>query len=224
LREFYVSSFFYLILINNLMIIWLQTHYIELIGSIAGLIYLYLEIKQKIWLWPFGLVTSALYIYVFFVSKFYADMGLQFYYLFISIYGWWHWIYGGNKHSKGELPVSRLKFNVGIYLLAVSVIIFIALVFILKNYTDSPVPYGDSFTTALSIIATWMLARKILEMWWIWVVVNGVSLALYVYKGLYPTSVLFVFYTTMSFVGYMQWKRSMKPSDDENNQKLVNVD
>jgi nicotinamide mononucleotide transporter len=191
------------------MLNWIQSNYIEVIGAIAGLIYLYLEIKQNIWLWPFGIITSALYIYIFFVSKFYADMGLQFYYLFISFYGWWHWLYGGKTDKQEELPVTKLNAKLALYLLVASIAIFVPLVYILTNYTDSTVPYGDSFTTALSIIATWMLARKILEMWWVWVIVNAVSLALYVYKGLYPTSVLFIFYTSMSFVGYIQWKRSM---------------
>lgn len=190
------------------MILWLQSHYIELFGTIAGIVYLFLEIKQKIWLWPFGILTSALYIFVFFQSKFYADMGLQVYYLAISIYGWWHWVYGGKKLEGDELPVSRISLGLVTVLVLVSLGLFLVLVYILKNFTDSPVPIGDAFTTALSITATWMLARKILEMWWVWIVVNTVSLALYIYKGLYPTSVLFVLYVTMSFVGYVLWRRS----------------
>ena len=84
-------------------------------------------------------------------------------------------------------------------------LLFYLIALVLRDYTDSPVPYGDAFTTALSITATWMLARKIIEHWWIWVVVNSVSLGLYIYKGLYPTSGLFFFYAHMSVVGYYQW-------------------
>ncbi len=191
------------------MLIWLQENYIEVIGAIIGLVYLFLEIRQSIWLWPFGLATSALYIYIFFVSKFYADMGLQGYYVIISAYGWWHWLYGGKKEKIDSLPVSHLSLRLGVWLFLVSVAIFAAIAYFLVTHTDSPVPYGDAFTTAFSIVATWMLVRKILEMWWIWIVVNAVSLALYLHKGLYPTTVLFVFYTVMSFIGYLQWKRSM---------------
>jgi nicotinamide mononucleotide transporter len=79
---------------------WIIDNYIELLGAVTGLIYIYLEIKQNIWLWPLGIVTSAFYIYVFFDSKFYADMGLQVYYLAISVYGWWHWLYGGDPSKK----------------------------------------------------------------------------------------------------------------------------
>jgi nicotinamide mononucleotide transporter len=191
------------------MINWLQANYIEVIGALAGIIYLYLEIKQKIWLWPFGFLTSAFYIYIFFVSKFYADMGLQFYYLGISLYGWWHWLYGGKREETDALPVTHITLQQVIYLSLATIAIFVGIIYVLKNFTDSPVPIGDSFTTALSIIATWMLTRKILEMWWVWVVVNGVALGLYIYKGLYPTSILFFLYSAMSFVGYLQWKKSM---------------
>lgn len=187
--------------------LWLQNNYIELIGAITGLIYLYLEIKQRVWLWPIGIITSAFYIYIFYVSKFYADMGLQFYYLIISIYGWYHWLFGGKTEVKNSLPVTATPKSIYLPLIAVSIVMFFLIRYILLDFTDSPVPTGDAFTTALSITATWMLARKYIEHWYVWVVVNAVSLGLYVYKGLYPTSVLFVFYTTMSVVGYFQWKK-----------------
>ncbi len=187
---------------------WLIDNYIEVLGTITGLIYLYLEIKQNIWLWPLGVVTSALYIYVFFVSKFYADMGLQVYYLLISFYGWYIWVRGVGPREASALPVSRLTYPLGLLLAGVSVVIFVFLGWLLKAFTDSPLPWWDAFTTALSVVATWMLARKILEQWLVWIVVNAVSLGLYIYKGLYPTSILFLFYATMSVLGYLQWRRS----------------
>lgn len=203
------------------MIDWIQNNYIEILGAITGIIFLYLEIKQNIWLWPFGLITSALYVYIFFTTKFYADMGLQFYYLIISIYGWWNWLYGSQKQETNSLPVTHITTRQIFNLSLVTVAIFAGLVYVLKNFTDSPVPIGDSFTTALSIIATWMLARKILEMWWVWIIVNGVALALYIYKGMYPTSVLFFFYFALSFAGYVQWEKSMK-SETSNNATTEN--
>lgn len=190
------------------MIDWLQANYIEVLGAVTGIVFLYLEIKENIWLWPFGIVTSALYIYIFFVSKFYADMGLQFYYLAISLYGWWHWLYGGKRKGEDTLPISRISTKLAAVLFLVSIAIFAVLASILINFTDSTVPYGDAFTTALSIVATWMLARKILEMWWVWVLVNAVAMGLYIYKGLYPTSVLFFLYFSMSIVGYLKWRKS----------------
>ncbi|MGD9978651.1 MAG: nicotinamide riboside transporter PnuC [Bacteroidales bacterium] len=193
---------------------WLINNYIELLGATIGLIYLYFEIKQKIWLWPLGIATSVLYIYIYFVSKFYADMGLQVYYLIISIYGWYHWLRGNvaDPSSTKPLPVTRITFRLIVTLTSISLSLFVILWFVLDRYTDSPVPVGDAFTTSLSIAATWMLARKIIEHWWVWVVVDGVSMGLYIYKGLYPTTVLFAFYTILSVVGYYQWKREIVTS------------
>lgn len=184
--------------------------YIEVFGAFTGLIYLYFEIEQKVWLWPLGVITSGFYIYIFFMSKFYADMSLQFYYLFISFYGWYHWLHGGNKQQKAKLQVSRITPQLTIYLSAITIAIFIVLEFVLIYFTDSPIPTGDAFTTALSITATWMLARKIIEHWYLWIIANTVSLGLYLYKELYPTSLLFFFNTIMSVVGYLQWKTKLQ--------------
>ncbi|MDQ2177622.1 nicotinamide riboside transporter PnuC [Marinifilum sp. D714] len=186
---------------------WITDNIVEIIGTILGLLFLYLEIKQNKWLWPVGLLTSVMYIYVFFVAKLYADMSLQFYYVFISIYGWILWARG--KQQEKELPVIRLNMNLFLKLLVTSIAIYALIAFILVNFTDGSIPYWDAFTTALSIVATWMLARKILEQWLVWIVVNSVSLGLYIYKDLNFTAILFFFYTTMAVVGYLQWKKDM---------------
>lgn len=187
---------------------WITDNIVEIIGTLSGLLFLYLEIKQNKWLWPVGLLTSVMYIYVFFVAKLYADMSLQFYYVFISIYGWILWSRGKSQQEK-ELPVVRLNMRLSLKLIVASIAIYALIAFILVNFTDGSVPYWDAFTTALSIVATWMLARKILEQWLVWIVVNSVSLGLYIYKDLNFTAVLFFFYTTMAVVGYLQWKKDM---------------
>lgn len=187
---------------------WITDNIVEIIGTLSGLLFLYLEIKQNKWLWPVGLLTSVMYIYVFFVAKLYADMSLQFYYVFISIYGWILWSRGKRQQEK-ELPVVRLNMSLSLKLIVASIAIYALIAFILVNFTDGSVPYWDAFTTALSIVATWMLARKILEQWLVWIVVNSVSLGLYIYKDLNFTAVLFFFYTTMAVVGYLQWKKDM---------------
>lgn len=196
---------------------WIIDNYIEILGAVLGVLFLYFEIKQSAWLWPTGILTSLFYIYIFFIAKFYADMGLQVYYVFVSIYGWYYWLKG--KREVGEdLPVVRLQARMAWQLAGITVLLFGLIAYILVNYTDSPLPYWDTFTTSLSIVATWMLARKILEQWWLWIVVNIVSLALYVYKGLYPTVVLFAFYTLLSFVGLRQWRRSYAPIKTSTNE------
>jgi nicotinamide mononucleotide transporter len=188
---------------------YIITNWIEIAGSILSLIYLYLSIKQKTSLWVYGFLCSALYIVVFFESKFYADMTLQFYYLGVSIYGWISWRLG-KEHTGSDLPVKKIRLKQAIPLLLATIVIYIFYYFVLVRYTDSPVPKADSLVTALSIIATWMLARKFIEHWLIWIFVDGFSSGLFFYKHLYPTAILFIVYTFMAIVGYFQWRRSLQ--------------
>lgn len=189
---------------------------IEIIGAIIGLLYLYLEYKANKWLWPVGVLMPVVYVWIFFQSKFYADMGINVYYFFASIYGWVRW----TKHQTegDELPISHTPRR---YILPLSVIgsaLFAIIAFILIRFTDSPVPYGDSLTTALSILGMWMLAHKYVEQWWFWFVVNFISCGLYVWKGLYPTSILFAIYSVISVFGYFKWKRMMAGSQAMKNE------
>lgn len=187
--------------------------WIELFGVVTGILYVILEVRQNRYLWPLGIVTSAAYVYIFFTGKFYADMGLQVYYVLISIYGWYYWSRGGSREKKGELPVVRISRLQIILVLVSFAIAWTVIYFLLDRYTDSSVPLGDSFTTALAIVATWMLTRKIIEQWFLWIIANVVSIGLYIYKGLYPTVILYAIYTGMAVYGYMEWKRSMKHMD-----------
>lgn len=181
---------------------------IEIIGAVIGLLYLYLEYKASKWLWPVGVLMPILYVWIFFQSKFYADMGINVYYFFASIYGWMRWTKSQSEDS--GLPISHTPRRYILPLLVIGTTLFAVMAFILIRFTDSPVPYGDSFTTALSILAMWMLAHKYLEQWGLWFLVNIISCGLYVWKGLYPTSVLFAIYSVISVFGYFKWKRMMK--------------
>ena len=190
---------------------WLSGNYIELLGAILGFAYIFFSIRQNILTWPVGLLTSILYIWVFFDTKLYADMGLQMYYVVISIYGWYEWVKvkSTSLGSTEALKISRLSFKMGFVLALVGFLIFMLIWYILKNHTDSPVPFADSLATSLSIIATWMLARKILEHWLVWIFVDAFSIGLFWYKDLYPTVILFVIYTFMAVVGFNEWKKEL---------------
>jgi len=188
---------------------WLSGNYIELLGAILGITYIFFSIKQSILTWPVGLLTSVLYVWVFFVSKLYADMGLQVYYVVISIYGWYVWLRGNQSNHTESIKVSRLSIKLGFILSIASLLLFILIWFLLKNYTDSTVPMADGLATALSIVATWMLARKILEHWLVWIFVDAFSIGLFWYKDLHPTVILFVVYTVMAYIGYREWKREL---------------
>ncbi len=185
---------------------WLLVNYIEILATLTGLIYLVYSVQGKILLWVFGIVTSALYVYVFLEAKIYADMSINIYYVIISIYGWLHWI-RGKHNNQSELPVSRINRRQIVYLILITITLFLFISFILNEFTDSDIAILDAITTAASITATWMLARKILEHWLIWIFVDALSIGLYIYKGLYPTVVLFMFYTLLALLGYMEWKK-----------------
>jgi len=189
---------------------WLLSNKIELLGAILGILYVVFSIRQNILTWPTGLITSVLYIVVFFKSGLYATMGLQVYYVFISIYGWYFWLKGKNTDYKSQLPVQIVKRKLWIKIAAISILIYATIFFILIKYSDSEVPYLDSLTTSLSIVATWMLAKKYIEQWIIWIFVDLVSSGLYIYKHLWPTVVLFIIYTIMAFWGYIEWKKDLK--------------
>lgn len=193
------------------MIDWISSKYIEILGVVFSLLYLYFSIRQNILLWPMGIISALLYMTIFFQAKFYADMGLNGYYLVISIYGWTVWRRGSAASGNG-MPVSRIRKKQVLVLALITLAAFGAIGLFLDRFTDSPVPYWDAFTTALSFTATWMLARKILEHWILWVVVDAVSMGLYFYRGLYPTLILFAVYTIMAVIGYIEWKRKLKPS------------
>ncbi len=224
---------------------WISNNYIEVFGALAGIVYVFLEIRQNIWLWPVGIITSAVYIWVFFTSKFYADMSLQVYYLAVSCLGWYWWLKGSifrkdaddkaglraqgmgleaenpgqkdeevklrreEEESKG-LKVTRVKFRMGVVLAIIFLILYGLMWVVLSDFTDSPVPQWDSFITSLSIIATWMLARKIYEHWYLWIVVNTVSAVLFIIRGLYPTVILYLVYGIMSFAGLAAWRKTIK--------------
>ncbi len=197
---------------------WMQNNYFEIFGAVTGIIYVFLEIRQNIWLWPVGILTSAVYIFVFFTSKFYADMSLQVYYLVISILGWYWWVRGRKSGSgsesesdpkQAELRVTRLKLTTGVKIAIVFIVLYAIMWMILTKFTDSPVPAWDSFITSLSVVATWMLARKIYEHWYLWVIVNMVSAFIFFARGLYPTMVLYIVYGLMSFAGLIEWRKSI---------------
>jgi nicotinamide mononucleotide transporter len=137
-------------------------------------------------------------------------MSLQGYYLLISIYGWYNWAKGKRDSESNKLPVTRISKRMVVILLIIFIILWISIAFLLIHLTNSDVPWGDAFTTAASIVATWMLARKILEHWIIWVVVDSVSAGLYLYKNMYPTVLLYFIFTVIAVVGYYKWKKDMQ--------------
>ena len=172
--------------------------YIELLGTIVGLLYLWLEYRASIYLWVASVVMPAIYLVIYYDAGLYADFGINIYYLIIAIYGWAAWRYGfsiGRGSEGRELSISHTPARRWLPLAAITSIVFVAIAWVLVNLTDSTVPYADAFTTALSVVGMWMLARKYIEQWWVWLVVDVASVAIYIYIKIYtsrPPSTLYM--------------------------------
>jgi len=190
---------------------WIITNAFELFAAALGFVAIYLQIKQNVWYWMVSIVMVSMYIYIYIDAKLYADMSLQVYYLVISFYGWYMWLFGKTvDHHKTALPVSKTPQKQGYLLGIISIALFFLIAWFLIQFTNSDLPYWDSFTTSLSFVATWMLARKKIENWLIWIIVDAVSVGIYIYKALYPTAVLFLFLTILAWVGYKQWQKDLQ--------------
>lgn len=188
---------------------------IEIIGAAIGLIYLFLEYKANVWLWPAGIVMSLFYVVIFFHGKFYADAAVYLYYIGANTYGLLKWTQSRRQGltadgiEANELTITHVPSKKILPIAATAIALWGLLYWILSTFTDSPVPLGDAFTTALSIVAMWMLAQKYLEQWLLWIIVNVVSTALYFWKGLYPTAILFIVYVIVAVLGYFRWRNEM---------------
>ena len=181
---------------------------IEIVAAVFGVVSVFLSVKQNIWSWPTAIVNVGLYIFVFFESKLYGDTGLQVVYVILNAYGWYHWLYGGKNRT--ELPVSRTSARLGVFLIALGAAGTTLLGTILARKTDAALPYIDSLTTSTSLIAQWMMTRKLLENWIIWVAVDVIYIGMYIFKHLYPTAGLYLVWLVLSAMGYFQWRTSLR--------------
>jgi len=179
----------------------------EVLAVVTGIISVYLSTRENIWSWPTALVNVALYFVVFYETKLYADMGLQVVYFALSLYGWYEWLYGGENRT--ELRVSRTSQALGVRLAIIGIACAVVLGTLLARFTDAALPYIDSATTSTSLVAQWMMTRKILENWAVWAAVDVVYIAMFVFKRLYLTAGLYTVFLVLAVMGYVQWKRSL---------------
>lgn len=185
----------------------LATSALEWIAVATGLMSVWFSMKENILVYPTGIISVLIYVYLAFQYKLYADMGVNSYYFVMSVYGWYHWKDTGD--DRNQIPVSvntRQEWVISLALLFGS---FGILWFVLLNFTDSDVPVWDATTTAFAISGMWLMARKKLENWIAWIITDAISVPLYFYKGLILTSVQFFVFTGLAIAGYMAWKRSL---------------
>ncbi len=179
----------------------------EAFASILGIIAVFFQIKEKIAFWPLWLITSFIYIFIFFESKLYALMTLQFYYVGNSIYGWYKWQKGVKEDSGKIKSLTPKQWG---YVILAAIIMTVVFYFVLDHYTDSTVPALDGLVTALSFTASWLLAQKFLQQWLFWIIADSISIYVYFTQELYPTCIFFTVLTIMATIGYFQWKKVVK--------------
>lgn len=192
---------------------WQAMSLIELTGVITGVIGVWLAARQNVWTWPVSLVSVAMYVIIFYDARLYADMGLNAFYVVTSLYGWYVWLYGGKGHT--ERKVSRVRKNELGLLLLLGVVFTLGLGYFLDNYTDADLSYTDSAATAISLIGYWMMAKKQLENWIVWLVVDVLYVGIYLYKELYLTSGLYFVFLILCVIGYLDWKRDLEKNTRE---------
>src|SRR5688572_5634109 len=183
---------------------------LEGIAAAFGVISVYLSTRQNIWSWPTAIVNVSLYIIVFYQGRLYGQMALQPVYLTLSIYGWYQWLHGGEQHSK--LLVSRASPRLLLSLGILNVAAWFAVAMILRR-TDAALPWLDALLTTTSLAAQWMMTRKLLENWLLWIAVDIVYVPMFISQGLYATAWLYAAFLVLAAMGFVDWRRSVGPQN-----------
>jgi nicotinamide mononucleotide transporter len=183
---------------------------LEIAAVLFTLANVWLAVKQNIWTWPAGIISVILYGVVFYQSRFYSNAALQVVYLALSIHGWYEWLHGGA--GKSELRVSRTTRRQGIGCTIATIVLAIAIFGLLRLTTDAAFPFWDALTTAISLVAQWMLNEKLLENWLGWLFVDIIYVPMFALGGRVLTAGLYAVFCVMAWRGYVEWKRSLVQS------------
>jgi nicotinamide mononucleotide transporter len=179
---------------------------LEVVAAAFGVISVYLSTRQNIWSWPTAIVNVALYAVVFYQGRLYGQMGLQPIYLGLSIYGWYEWLHGGEHRT--ELHVSSASPRLIATLAVLNLVAWLALVAVLRR-TDAALPWLDALLTTTSLVAQWMMTRKILENWLLWIALDVVYVPMFFSQRLYATALLYAAFLVLAAMGYVEWRRSL---------------
>jgi len=181
---------------------------LEAVAVVFGIVSVWLSVREHVVSWPTAIVSVSLYFFVFKDARLYADMGLQVFYAAISAYGWYHWLYGGKNQS--ELTVSLTPRPVWIGLPIAWITGTLALGTLLHRTTNAAVPYVDSSLTVGSLLAQWMMTRKYVENWAIWVALDVAYVIVFLNRDLKLTAFLYVVYGILAWRGLVEWRRSLQ--------------
>ena len=203
---------------------FLTAHWLDIVTTVLGLAYILLEYRASLWMWVVGFAMQALGIVLYYQKGLYADCGMEFYYLSMTVYGYWKWVRGNQRDRSfdtsadssdpqppnlGGLEITHIPLRLLVRWSAIMAAVWALIYWLLVTYTNSNVPLADSFTTALSLIGIWALAHKYLEQWFIWIAVDVVTSILYFYKDIPFKASLYALYVIIAIFGYMKWRRMM---------------
>ena len=201
-----------------------MAHWLDIVTTVLGLAYILLEYRASLWMWVVGFAMQVLGIVLYYQKGLYADCGMEFYYLSMTIYGYWKWVRGNQRDRSfdtsadssdsqppnlGGLEITHIPLRLLACWSVIMVAVWTLIYWLLVTYTNSNVPLADSFTTALSLVGIWALAHKYLEQWFIWIAVDVVTSVLYFYKDIPFKASLYALYVVIAIFGYMKWRRMM---------------
>ena len=189
--------------------------WLEVIAFVLALANIACNVYEVHWGWPLSIVASVLYAWLFFESKLYGETGVNLFFALSSVWGWWQWVRGSRANTGAPLQISRLERRGVVFSLVGFGALWLIFALLLRNVTDSDVPWADGFVTAGSVIGTVLLGRKFIENWPVWVVVNTASVALFAYKGLTLTVVLYGLFLLLAVWGWVGWKQRMQAQSTE---------
>ena len=198
----------------------IQTTALEWIAVTTGLMSVWFSMKENILVYPTGIISVLIYVYIAFQYKLYADMGVNFYYFVMSVYGWYYWIHPKDD-SRDQVRVTLNSSKENLITVGLLLTSFLILYFVLSNFTDSDVAFWDSTTTSFAIAGMWLMARKKLESWIAWIITDLISIPLYFYKELVLTSFQFLVFTGLAFAGYLAWKKSLEEHREKKSSSRV---
>lgn len=181
----------------------------EIVATVFGFACVVLTIRRNVWCWPLSLVQVLLFIVVFYEARLYSDLILHVVYVGMQIYGWHYWLTHRGENEDGSLRVATMALRVFLGWCGFTVAGALLWGYTMQRWTNAAVPYGDAFTTVASLVAQYLLARKLLENWLIWIVVDVVAIGIYVHKELVPTATLYSAFLILAIVGYVTWRRRM---------------
>lgn len=183
----------------------INTSMLEWVAVVFAIVYLLLAVKESVWCWPAAFISTGIYTLLFFEVNLYMESSLNIYYLLMAVYGWYQWQYKTQEKEVRPVVVWSGKVHWSLVLGLSSLVLISG--FTLEQYTDQDFAYTDSFTTWFAVVTTYMVAQKVLENWIYWIIINSVSIYLYLQKGFVLTSLLFVSYLIIAVFGWYKWKQ-----------------